>query len=51
MHYDMITLLNCIFSGIRALYPIAKDAVALVIAAIKKKPARGGRDRKRTKLL
>ena len=43
----MMELINCICNVIRAAYPIFKD----MYAAIKKKPASDGSDRKRTKLL
>lgn len=43
----MMELINCICNIIRALYPITKD----LYATIKKKPASGKADRKRTKLL
>ena len=43
----MMDLVNCICNVIGAVYPIFKD----MYAAIKKKPASGESDRKRTKLL
>ena len=43
----VMELVNCICNVIRAAYPILKD----MYAAIKKKPASGESDRKRTKLL
>ena len=43
----MMELVNCLCNVIRAAYPILKD----IYAAIKKKPASDGPDRKRTKLL